>query len=32
MREKAGTRKGLNFETMSILEMQIHMQEKRKKK
>jgi hypothetical protein len=32
MKEKSQTKKGLDFEKMSVLEMQIHMQEKRKKK
>lgn len=32
LREKASIKDGLNFDKMSILEMQIHMQEKRKKK
>lgn len=32
MREKANVKDGLNFDKMSILEMQIHMTEKRKKK
>jgi len=32
LKRKAVRKKGLDFEKMSILEMQIHMQEKRKKK